>query len=75
MTARYVVSATVTGVAYSSTLKYHLEADNDTDATFEAMRYVMDEAYRDPSGPWGRGEIVLTDRGSTRVLRTMKGKD
>ena len=74
--ARYVVSATMRyDAAHSSTENHHLEADNDTDATFEAMAYVMDKAYADPDGSWGRGEITLIDRGSEKVLRTMKGKD
>jgi hypothetical protein len=71
MTARYYVIATQD----STTLSQPLAADNDNDATFEAMRYVMDRAYNDPAGPWGRGEIQLVDKGASKVLRTMTGKD
>ena len=68
---RYYVIATHD----STSLSQPLAADNDNDATFEAMRYVMDKAYDKPDGPWARGEIQLVDKGCSKVLRTMKGKD
>ncbi len=71
MNARYYVIATQGSVTVSK----FLEADNETDATFEAMSYVMDKAYLVPDGPWARGEIQLVDKGSSKVLRTMKGKE
>lgn len=70
MKARFVVSATINhSETHSSTLNEHIEATTEAEAECEARRFVMDMAYKYPDGPWGRGEIMLTDRGSKKILR------
>ena len=69
--ARYYVVATLG----TTTVSQPLDADNESEATIEAVLYIMDKAWVTPDGPWARGEIELIDKGTTKVLRTMKGKE
>ena len=48
------------------------EADDD-DATFAAMREVLDRAAADPTGPWALGRIA-SGREPGRLVRTMEAK-
>ncbi len=42
-------------------------ADNDKEAMFDGAFKVMSLAYDDPTGPWGKGEIKLTDEAGNVV--------
>ena len=64
---------TLTATTPGSTLSRTFTADDSTDATFEAIRFIMDSAAVDKSGPWARGAIALVDSAGT-VLQAMEAK-
>jgi hypothetical protein len=54
---RYVVTATLNG----HTNAHIIEAHDTTDATFEAISFILDMAFIDKEGAWALGEIKLYD--------------
>jgi hypothetical protein len=50
-----------------------LTADNDEDATMDAIGVIMDNAYSDKEGPWAVGAITLIDPNGN-VIHTMAAK-
>jgi hypothetical protein len=48
-------------------------ADNDTEATFNAINEIMGKAHRNKTGPWALGEIKLLSP-SGELLREMPAK-
>lgn len=48
-------------------------AVDDTDATFAAIKHIMDAAYDDQDGPWSLGAITLRHGG--RVVHEMAAKE
>ena len=50
-----------------------VDAENDLDATFEAIFFTLDMAYDRPGSPWHVGEVTLTNAAGD-VLHTMPAK-
>jgi hypothetical protein len=58
----------------STTLNVRLAAENDSDASWEAMDVVLSKAHADPSGPWALGEIVVRYSAEERIVRVMPAR-
>ena len=63
----------LTPSGYNHAEELHIEADNDLDATFEAIFFTLDMAYDRPGSPWHVGEVTLTNAAGD-VLHTMPAK-
>jgi hypothetical protein len=50
-----------------------LDEPDDDEATFAAMREVLDRAHADPAGPWALGRIVLWAPNG-RIVQVMEPK-
>jgi len=68
----YTLTATYDGWDHNHTI----EAEDDTDATFAAMAWVLDSAVKNGwvGEAWAMGEIKLTDKTGV-VIRTMPAKE
>jgi hypothetical protein len=57
--------------------KFHesikIVADNNSDAHWKSMKFILDNAYTDKEGVWAKGKIVLSDA-SGNVVNDMKQK-
>ena len=52
---------TLEAVLGTTRRKKTIHADSQMDATFQAVSHIMDAAYKDQSGPWANGHIILSD--------------
>jgi len=48
-------------------------AVDDADATFAAINYIMDAAYKNQTGPWALGKIALTNENG-ELIQEMEAK-
>lgn len=49
-------------------------AEDNKDATFSAIEYIMNAAKRRPLGVWARGRITLVDPNGVDVQEPMEAK-
>ncbi len=49
-------------------------AEDNNDATFSAMDYILNAAKRRPLGVWARGRITLVDPNGVNVQEPMEAK-
>jgi len=54
---RFVLTATLNG----HTNAHIIKADDTVDATFQAVEWILDNAYADKTGAWAVGAIKLYD--------------
>lgn len=54
---RFVLTATLNGKVNAHIIK----ANDTTDATFQAVEWILDNAYADKRGAWAIGAIKLYD--------------
>lgn len=64
---------TLTAILGKTAQAVSFEADHDNDAMMSAIAKIMNLAYENPTGPWGKGEIILRDEDG-RVVETMPAK-
>lgn len=54
---RYVLTAT----HFGQTAAHIIKAIDATDATFQAIYWILDKAHAEKYGPWAKGHIKLID--------------